>query len=67
MADKTNLPSVSSDIPRDLRAWLDRAREMLSDRFVTVEDYNQGTVPGGSGLPGGNGGDGGGGGGGGGW
>ena len=42
------LPSVTSPIPRDLRAFLDRIRETLAatgrDRFLTVNDLVQGGI-----------------------
>lgn len=40
------LPSVTSDIPRDLRTFIDRLREVISssgtDRFVTAQDLING-------------------------
>lgn len=42
----TNLPFVSSNIPPDLRQFLERVRETLSgDTFVRRVDYLGGTVP----------------------
>lgn len=45
---KNRLPSVTSDIPKDLRYFIDRLRETLDqsgrDRFVTVEDLRQGGI-----------------------
>ena len=50
MAKRPSLPSVTSDIPRDLRTFIDRLREAITgDTFVTVADYIAGSVPGSSG------------------
>ena len=42
------LPSVTSDIPRDLRTYIDRVREIItgngSDRFVTAQELIAGGV-----------------------
>ena len=35
---KPSLPVVTSDIPRDLRLWLDRAREALTAMVATRSD-----------------------------
>jgi len=64
MAANHNLPSVVSDIPRDLRAWLDRARETLERIQVQQDGLVAAGGGGGSGSGGGGGGTGGGGGGG---
>jgi len=44
------LPSVTSDIPRDLRTFIDRLREVISssgtDRFVTAQDLINGGLAG---------------------
>lgn len=44
------LPSVTSDIPRDLRNFIDRLREVISssgtDRFVTAQDLINGGLAG---------------------
>jgi hypothetical protein len=45
---KTNLPSVTSNIPNDLRYFIDRLREKLNEtgtgRFVTVKELKDGGV-----------------------
>jgi len=56
---KTNLPSVTSDIPKDLRYFIDRIREKLNEtgtgRFVTIKELKDGgvidTTPGGDPTP----------------
>ena len=46
MSSRTNLPFVSSPIPPDLRQFLERVRESLSDdTYVRRTDYLGGTVP----------------------
>jgi len=43
---RTNLPTVTSQIPPDLRQFLERVRESLSgDTYVRRTDYIGGTVP----------------------
>lgn len=44
--NRTNLPTVTSKIPPDLRQFLERVREALAgDTFVKRSDYVAGTVP----------------------
>ena len=67
MANRSNLPFVSSNIPPDLRQFLERVRETLDgNTYVKRTDYLYGTVPRLPGEPPGDGGGGSGGGGGGG-
>jgi hypothetical protein len=47
VAKAPSLPTVTSAIPRDLRTFLDRLREMVAGgTFVTASDFLSGTVPG---------------------
>ncbi len=43
MAIKGNLPSVTSEIPRDLRTWTDRVRESL-EQVQTAQETTTATI-----------------------
>ena len=48
---KVSLPTVVSPLPPDVRVFLDRVGEALrGNTFVTVDDFNAGTVPNGTGY-----------------